>query len=79
MPAEEQACVVYAGVRGFLDKVMTSEIATFEKKFLDHLRARFQDILRDIREKGEITPEVDDKLKACLEDFVPSAGLQMKG
>ena len=79
MPAEEQACVVYAGVRGFLDKVMTSEIATFEKKFLDHLRARYQDILRSIQEKGEITPEVDDKLKSVLEEFVPSAGLQMKG
>ena len=79
MPAEEQACVVYAGVRGFLDKVATSDIATFEKKFLDHLRARYQHILRDISEKGEITPAVDDQLKACLEEFVPSAGLQMKG
>ena len=79
MPAEEQACVVYAGVRGFLDKVATSDIANFEKKFLDHLRARFQHILRDISEKGEITPAVDDQLKSCLEEFVPSAGLQMKG
>jgi F-type H+-transporting ATPase subunit alpha len=57
---------------------MTSDIANFEKKFLDHLRSRYSDILREIREKGMITPETDDKLRGILEDFVPSAGLQMK-
>merc|ERR1712187_1014625 len=35
MPAEEQVCVLYAGVRGYLDKVVTSEIAKFEQVFLD--------------------------------------------
>jgi proton translocating ATP synthase F1 alpha subunit len=31
MSAEEQVCVVYAGVRGFLDKMVTSEISKFEQ------------------------------------------------
>merc|ERR1712223_790835 len=30
MPVEKQACVLYAGVRGFLDKLQTSEIKKFE-------------------------------------------------
>jgi len=38
MPAEEQVCVVYAGVRGFLDNVQTSEIPKFEEKFLAFLK-----------------------------------------
>ena len=30
MPAEEQVCVLYAGVRGYLDKVQTADIGKFE-------------------------------------------------
>merc|ERR1711965_758047 len=29
MPSEEQVCVLYAGVRGYLDKVQTNEIGLF--------------------------------------------------
>jgi len=49
MPAEEQVAVVYAGVRGYLDKVVTSEIAKFEQKFLEFLRANHPKILDDIK------------------------------
>ena len=76
--AEEQVCVVYAGVRGFLDKVMTSEIAKFERSFLDHLRSLHVDILREIRTNGEISTENDGKLCRILEEFIPSTGLQIK-
>jgi F-type H+-transporting ATPase subunit alpha len=49
MPAEEQVCVVYAGVRGFLDKVVTSDIGKFEAKFLDHLRTNHPTLLARIK------------------------------
>jgi len=49
MVAEEQVCVLYAGVRGFLDKVQTSEIGKFEKLFLDHLKTKHVHILDTIR------------------------------
>lgn len=39
MVAEEQVCVIFAGVRGYLDKMVTSEISKFEAKFIAHLRA----------------------------------------
>merc|ERR1712021_87823 len=38
MPAEEQVCVLFAGVRGYLDKIQTSDIGKFEQLYLDHLR-----------------------------------------
>merc|ERR1712224_1114833 len=31
MPSEEQVCVLYAGVRGYLDKIATNEIGQFEQ------------------------------------------------
>jgi len=78
MPAEEQVCVVYAGVRGFLDKVQTSEIGKFEQSFLDHMKARHPDVLASIRNEGFLSKETDEKLKNILEEFIPSAGLKMK-
>lgn len=78
MAAEEQVCVVYAGVRGFLDNVQTSEIAKFEQKFLDTLKTRNPEILAAIRNEGVLSKDTDEKLKAVLTEFMPSAGLQMK-
>ena len=49
MAAEEQVCVIYAGVRGFLDKVVTSDISKFEQLFLQHLRQNHPKILEGIR------------------------------
>jgi F0F1-type ATP synthase alpha subunit len=37
MPAEEHI-VVYSGVRGYLDKMVTSEISKFERLFLDYVK-----------------------------------------
>jgi F-type H+-transporting ATPase subunit alpha len=40
MPIEEQVAVIYAGVRGHLDKLDPSKITAFEEEFLVHIRAR---------------------------------------
>lgn len=48
MSAEEQVCVIYAGVRGFLDRLVTAEIPKFEQKFLQHLRTNFPKLLEGI-------------------------------
>merc|ERR1712226_191273 len=34
MPSEEQVCVLYAGTRGYLDKLQTSAIGAFEVQYL---------------------------------------------
>ena len=78
MSAEEQVCSLYAGVRGFLDKMQTSEIDKFEKLFLGVLHAKHYDILKSIRTEGKLSPETDEKLKGILEEFIPSAGFKMR-
>lgn len=67
MPAEEQVCVVYAGVRGFLDNVQTSEIPKFEEKFLAFLKENHPKIFDDINKSGELSKENDNLLKTILE------------
>jgi len=78
MEAEEQVCVLYAGVRGFLDKVQTSEIAKFEKMFLEHLKNKHAHIIASIKSEGQLSDKTNAELKQILEEFIPQAGLQMK-
>ncbi|ESO06585.1 hypothetical protein HELRODRAFT_184942 [Helobdella robusta] len=70
MAVEEQVCVIYAGVRGHLDKVDPSRITAFEVKFLEHLRSSQQDLLKAIREAGKLTDETDAQLKKVVIDFL---------
>ncbi len=79
MKAEEQVCSLFAGVRGFLDKVETSELAKFEAAYLAHLRSKYPHILESIRKNKRILPEVDAELRTVVADFIPNAGLKMKG
>jgi len=72
MAIEEQVCVIYAGVRGHLDKLDPSKITKFEQAFLQHLRSQHKDILESVRSKNEITPETDAKLKEIVQNFVSS-------
>ena len=42
MAIEEQVAVIYAGVRGHLDKIDPSKIVKFEKAFLAHMKGQHQ-------------------------------------
>ena len=66
MAVEEQVAVIYAGVRGHLDKLDPTKITAFEKKFLQHVKSNHQDLLDIIRVEGQINPETDAKLKAMV-------------
>jgi F-type H+-transporting ATPase subunit alpha len=70
--------VIYAGVRGYLDKVLTSEIGKFEQDFLEHMKSSHLDILTTIRKEGELSKETDEKMAAILKEYMPGAGLKLK-
>jgi F-type H+-transporting ATPase subunit alpha len=69
MPNEEQVCVIYAGVNGYLDKVKVSDVQRFEQQLLDALRTRGQHILGEIRSSGVFSDESEKELRALLDDF----------
>ena len=78
MVAEEQVCVIFAGVRGYLDKMVTSEISKFEAKFLVHLRSNYQALLSKIRTEGKLEKVDEDQLSTILDTFIPECGCAMK-
>jgi len=72
MAVEDQIVVVFAGVRGFLDKMEPSKITKFEQAFLPFIKANHQDVLDDIRTQGQITKELEAKLGGIVKKFVES-------
>ncbi|CAI9164729.1 unnamed protein product [Rangifer tarandus platyrhynchus] len=70
MAIEEQVAVIYAGVRGYLDKLEPSKITKFENAFLSHVISQHQALLGTIRTDGKISEESDAKLKEILPTYV---------
>jgi F-type H+-transporting ATPase subunit alpha len=68
-PLEEQVVAIYAGVNGHLDKIPVPQVPRFHDELREHLRTEGS-VLAAIREAGEITEEVEEKLKSELEHFL---------
>ena len=68
----EQVASIYAGVRGYLDKVPTGDVVRFEGQMLSALRDGGKDIMDAINATGELSDDTDKKLGAFLENFAKS-------
>jgi F-type H+-transporting ATPase subunit alpha len=66
----EIVCVIYAGTKGYLDKLPLSDVGRFEKGLLAHLRGKGKDVLDMItNEDPKIKGDAEDKIKAALDAF----------
>jgi F-type H+-transporting ATPase subunit alpha len=70
LPFEEQAVVIFTGVRGYLDQIESEDIPEFEDAFLEEIRLSGADILDQIREDRALSDETEKKLSNFVEDFV---------
>jgi F-type H+-transporting ATPase subunit alpha len=69
LPVEEEVAVIYAGVKGYLDKLPVAKVGAFEKGLLSILRGKHQDILDAIRTVGALNAEIEGKLKAAIDEY----------
>lgn len=63
MSIEKQVVIIYAGMKGYLDKVNISDIFSFENTLVDLLNSKYQSLLEKIRVSKEITSDIDTELK----------------
>src|SRR3977135_2461690 len=66
MAVEEQVVVIFAGTRGYLDRVDVNDIGRFESQMLGELRATRPELIEAIRTQGEITDDTENGLAALL-------------
>jgi len=67
LQAEEQVCVLYAGTRGYLDKLPVSQVLPFQNELLTRLRGQPGGVLERIRDSKALSSELEDELKGVLE------------
>ncbi len=70
LTVSEQVVSIYAGVRGYLDKVAVGDVVKFETEILNEIRTKHSDLLDAIANEKELSKENDDKLKLILDDLV---------
>ena len=71
----EIVCTIYAGTKGYLDKVEVSDVGRFETGLVTYLRANHGDMLEDItnndrKVKGELEELIRNALDTFSKDFV---------
>jgi F-type H+-transporting ATPase subunit alpha len=67
---ESQVVSIYAGVKGYLDKISAKEVTKFEEDLLNKIKTSAPEILESIKKEQKITEETESKLKKIIEDFV---------
>ena len=66
---EEQVCVIYAGVNGYLDPIPVSRVHAFEQGLLTTLRAQHADVLDAIRTSRDLDDKTSAKLKSAVDAY----------
>jgi len=66
---EEQVCVIYSGVNGYLDKFEVTRVRAFEQGLLALLRTKHGDLLDSIRKSGDLSDADAAKLKDVVDGY----------
>ena len=74
MEVEEQVIVLFAGVRGYIDRVEVSQVQAFEKAWLTFIKTNHYDATMGaiIKAGMVITPEIDKTLSDLCDEFSAS-------
>jgi len=64
---EEQVCVIYAGVKGYLDEIALNKIGAFEADLLRDLRGPKKALLDAIKKEEKLTDASEGELKDVIQ------------
>ena len=70
MPVEKQVLLLYALTNRYFSNVNVENIQKSEADFLRFADERYRGIVDEIRDKREISDELDEKIKALAEEFL---------
>ena len=72
LSVEEQVCVIYSGVKGYLDKININQIGDFEKALLQTLNSKGSSIITSITKDKALTEKSEKDLQKIIEDLLSS-------
>jgi F-type H+-transporting ATPase subunit alpha len=74
VPVEEQVIALFAGTRGYLDKITVAQVGEFERRLLAEIKSAAPAIVEAIRTEQTISGDTEKKLIAFLDSFAKSFG-----
>jgi F-type H+-transporting ATPase subunit alpha len=72
MQMEEQVCVIYAGVNGYLDPLPVNRVRAFQDGLLDLLKTKHADLLAAIRASKDLSDDSAGTLKSVIDGYAKS-------
>jgi F-type H+-transporting ATPase subunit alpha len=69
MSLSEEIVVLFAGSKGFLDKLPIERIKAYEPEVLNFVKSKYPEIMTEIEDKKVISPELEKKMKDALTEF----------
>ena len=69
MAVEHQIVIIFAGGQGMLDDIPNERVDEFEKGLLGYIDAKHSEMLATIKSAGEISDEINKKLRKAIEDY----------
>lgn len=71
MNVVDQVMIIYAGSKGLVDKVPAKQVANWEEQFLLFMKEQKPEIRNALIKERKLTPDLEAKLKAAIEEFQP--------
>ncbi|NLE30033.1 MAG: F0F1 ATP synthase subunit alpha [Phycisphaerae bacterium] len=65
----DEVLSIYAGTQGYLDNVPIDKVRIFEKGLLTFFREKHSDVYNELKEKAELTPDLEVKIKHVMDEF----------
>jgi F-type H+/Na+-transporting ATPase subunit alpha len=76
VPVGVQVCTIYAGTRGYLDKVPVDKVAEWKEAFAGFLGAERKSLIDQIESERKWDDEVEDRVKEAIETFNKQYGVE---
>jgi F-type H+/Na+-transporting ATPase subunit alpha len=73
---EKQAALMYAGGKGFLDKIAVEDVLEFEKKLYEKLDTSYVSFADQVRAEAKMTDEVKETFEKIAQEIIDEMKLQ---
>jgi F-type H+/Na+-transporting ATPase subunit alpha len=68
LPVEKQVAIIFAGTQGLLDDLPIDAVRPFEEFLFGWLERKQATILREIKDKKELSPQLHEQLTSAVQE-----------
>jgi F-type H+-transporting ATPase subunit alpha len=65
----DQIMVIFAGTKGYLDKIPAKQVAAWEAQFLQYMREQKPEVRTALMKERKFTPQIEQQLAAAIQTF----------